>query len=199
MDRLSQNIEKIRELQELQVADQWFNRYWSAYEAREESAKAHQKRELYRKNAPCFYVKPDKAARYWYDVFVEMQGPKTDYDTFREDINLTFNEGCICSTCLHLHNPGFFDYVKLAFDVPVERNYIRRRGGPIKLSQTLSDPFVQEILNNYSSLQGDGICPHCNKRFNLVVPDTQNLAKFIYCTECKTPINSEEAIKLCFS
>jgi len=194
------NIERLRELQELQVADQWFNRFWGAYEAREASANAQQKREFFRKNAPCFYVKPDKAARYWHEVLTESYNETADLETFRNEINLTFKDGCWCSTCLHLPELGFIDRIKQIFDVPVYRDYVRRRGGPITLTPTYElDPFVQEALNNYSSLQGNGICPNCNKRFDLVVPDTKNLAKFINCSECKTPIIMEEAIKLCFS
>lgn len=199
MDRLSDDIRKIREIQELQIADQWYHRWWDAYEAREKSAKEFQHREMIRKNAPCFYVKPEKAARYWYDVL----NIDCDFDTYCDNINDYFDasnfvgSGCWCSTCVHLLNPTLTDRIKNTFDIPAPRKYVRKRGGLIVLNTI--DPFVQEALNNYSSLQGNGICPSCNKQFNLVVPDTKNLAKFIQCSECKTPIKTEEAIRLCFS
>lgn len=198
MDRLSQNVEKIRELQDLQVADQWYQRYWSAYEAREASTNEDKKREIIRKNAPCFYVSPNNAAKYWFSVFVERK-EESNFEDFCQNINQIFDDGCWCSTCLHLEVPGFFDRVKNAFDIPVYRKYIRKRGGPIKLSFNSLDPFVQEALNSYSSLQGNGICPHCHKKFDLIIPDTKNLPKSILCAECKNSINTEEAIRLCFS
>lgn len=189
------DLSRIRQIQEIQFGDQWYQRFWGSFEAAQSEQDQNRRRELLRLQAPCLHKELENATKYWFAVLKSEEMMPFNYEEFASQLDDVFADGCWCRLCRRAEPLNFFQKMRLLFSIPAERKVTILNSKPI--ISNLNLPKISKILGTYQSLKGTGNCPNCSKNIKLDIPDTKNCPRLFTCPECHESFQMAKIIEAC--